>query len=96
MKVTSPQSVPDGESSSAGMKASTAAETKAASVAVSASKAAGSARAAATAVGAVCASPGTVEASPVASAVPAPTRKRRRGIESSVMTFSLMFFIELP
>jgi hypothetical protein len=40
----------------------------------------------------VCASPGTVEARPVAIAVLALSKKLRRGIVSSTMTFSLTFF----
>src|SRR6266850_140895 len=84
MKVATPQSLPEGDSSSAGMMASTAATMKACLVAVSVSS--GSASADGVPGAGVCAAVGA--ALPAASAaVPtmAPLRKSRLGIVSSTM-----------
>src|SRR5262245_39904350 len=81
MKVTQPQSVPEGDSWSAGMIVSTAAERKASSSGVSTSLASG----AAGAFEAVVAASGVQAARPVAAAAalapatPAPFRNSRRG-----------------
>src|SRR5215470_15311486 len=84
MKVATPQSLPDGDNSSAGMRVSTTATMKACSVAVSVSSGSASAGGIEETGAAVCAAAGP----PVASAaVPttAPLRKSRRGMVSSTM-----------
>src|SRR5476649_2807335 len=84
MKTTTPQSLPEGVSSSAGMNVSTAAAKKACSAAVkvrvpSADAAAAEVDAAGAAGEFVCASADD-DARLAATAVPAPTRKSRRKI----------------
>jgi hypothetical protein len=84
MKTTSPQSVPDGESLSAGMNTSYAALRNATSVAVRVRYASG-------AGGAACAGAGVASAAPLkAVAAPAPFRKLRRAMLSSDMPSSLV------
>src|SRR5262245_51786269 len=93
MKVATPHSLPEGESSSAGMIVSAAATKKACSVAVSVSSGWGSGAGDAAGVPCgFCASAGAVGARPVATAVPAPSRKLRRaiGILSSGTRLSVM------
>ena len=73
MNVTTPHSLPDGVSSSAGMNASTAADKNAASGAVSVRYASGSLAAAGAAAGlACCACAGSAGVRLAATAVPAP------------------------
>src|SRR5436190_23198428 len=83
MNTATPQSLPAGESSSAGMSVSTAATMNAASGAVRVTKGSGSLAAGGAAAGPAaglgcCASAGA--ARPAATAVPAPSRKLRRAI----------------
>jgi hypothetical protein len=91
MKVATPHSPPEGDSSSPGIIASAAATKKACSVAVSVSSGSGSAAGAGAGFAcAVCASLGAVGARVAATAVPAPNRKLRRGILSSDALLSAM------
>src|SRR5580704_13933655 len=87
-----PQSLPEGDSSSAGIMVSTAATTKACSVSLSRSSGSACGAAGGVAAAGACASAGAVWVKPVATAVPArpaPTRNFRRGIVSSVIAPSL-------
>src|SRR5262249_23923887 len=88
-----PQSLPEGESSSAGMSVSTAATVKAASGAVSVTNWSGSGAGAGTAAVGCCACAGAVGVRPAATAVLAPpNRKLRRaiGLLSSGALLSVM------
>jgi hypothetical protein len=91
MKVTTPQSVPEGDSSSAGIMLSATAEKKAASPEVRTRKDSGSELAVpdAGAAGFVWAR-GTAGVRPAATAVLARSRKRRRGSESSAISILLV------
>src|SRR5579883_267235 len=91
MKAATPQSLPEGESSSAGIRVSAAATTKACSVGVKVNNGSGSFAAGA----ALCALALCVSASPAATAVPAPMRKPRRGIGASAAVADLLFLFSL-
>ena len=90
MKVATPHSLPEGENSSAGMIVSAAATKKACSVAVSVSSGSGSG--AGDGAGVPCGLCASAGVRPVATAVPAPSRKLRRaiGILSSGARLSVM------
>src|SRR5215470_2002945 len=98
MKVATPHSLADGERSSRGMIASTAATRKSHSVWVSVSRASSDEPAAAIVAACCCGfgSSACAGAIPAATAVPAPSRKSRRatGVVSSVMAVPLMLRIE--
>src|SRR5262245_18231042 len=84
MKMVTPQALPEGESSSAGIMVSATAEKKAASAAVNVRSASSfNACGAAPSTGLGCwASAGVAGVSPAATAVPAPNRKLRRAIDA--------------
>ena len=94
MKIATPQSLPDGESSSAGISVSTAATMKAASGGGQRDERLGvrlraePPRPAASAAGCGCASRSEIPAAIAVPARPAPSRNFRRGSASSVMETS--------
>src|SRR5207247_10011033 len=96
MKIATPQSLPEGESSSAGMRVSTTATMKADSGAVSVTNCSGCGVGAgdAAAVG-CCACAAPLGARPAATAVLAPSRKLRRaiGLFSSALSSGVVFSV---